>query len=275
MGLSGLKGVRWLLARRAVQAGFMGLFLLGPMADIWLVRGNLASSEFLGVLSLSDPFIALQSFAAGHVVAATAIIGALTVAGFYMVFGGRTFCSWVCPINPVTDAAAWLRRRLGIKTSLHLPRQTRLWLVPVLLALSWALGQIAFEVINPITMLHRGLLFGLGAGWLIVLAVFLFDLLLVKHGWCGHLCPVGAFYGLLGRFSAVKVSAAKRAACTDCGDCFQVCPEPHVIAPALYPKQSGDTPLILNTDCSSCGKCMDVCAPDVFRFVHRFDDQAS
>lgn len=262
---------KWLMARRTCQALILGVFLLGPVADIWLVKGTLASSNVLDILALTDPFIALQSLAAGHPLSSVAIIGALIVAGFYMAFGGRSFCAWVCPINPVTDGASWLRRRLNIRSGFSLPKATRLWLVPAMLVLSWALGHIAFEAINPITMLQRGLLFGLGLGWLVVLAVFVFDLFAVKHGWCGHLCPVGAFYGLLGRASLVKVSAARRLDCTNCGDCFQVCPEPQVIAPALYPVQPSDTPLILNTDCTSCGKCMDVCEPDVLRFTHRFD----
>ncbi|MEM7569853.1 MAG: quinol dehydrogenase ferredoxin subunit NapH [Pseudomonadota bacterium] len=260
---------RWLIARRSVQLSVLALFLIGPYAGLWALKGNLASSVLLDTISLTDPFIAVQSLAAGHKLETAAIAGALTVAAFYMLLGGRSFCAWVCPINPVTDAAAVLRERLGVKTNIKVPRQTSLALVPILLVLSAITGTIAFETINPITMLHRGLLFGLGMAWLALIAVFVFDVALVKHGWCGHICPVGAFYGLLGKASLIKVSAAKRSQCTDCGDCFRVCPEPHVIAPALYPKQATDTPLITNTDCISCGKCIDVCDDDVFSFASR------
>ena len=60
-------------------------------------------------------------------------------------------------------------------------------------------GVVLWELINPISMLHRGLIFGLGAAWTVVLSVFLFDLFVMSRGWCGRLCPVGAFYNLLGR----------------------------------------------------------------------------
>ena len=120
-------------------------------------------------------------------------------------------------------------------------------------------------------MLHRGLIFGMGFAWTFVLAVFLFDLVVSRRGWCGHLCPVGAFYGLLGTGSVLRVSAANRAECDDCMDCFAVCPEMHVITPALRGAE-GDTPLILSSDCTNCGRCIDVCAPDVFKFTTRFDD---
>ena len=88
-------------------------------------------------------------------------------------------------------------------------------------------------------MLHRGLIFGMGAAWLVVLAVFLFDLLVSRRGWCGHLCPVGAFYSLLGTRSPLRVRADRRDQCNDCMDCFAVCPEPQVIRPALKGADKG------------------------------------
>ena len=94
----------------------------------------------------------------------------------------------------------------------------------MVLAVSLATGTIAWEFVNPISMLHRGLIFGMGFAWAFVVAVFLFDLLVSRRGWCGHLCPVGTFYGLLGTKSLLRVSAANRAQCDDCMDCFAVCP---------------------------------------------------
>ena len=104
----------------------------------------------------------------------------------------------------------------------------------------------------------------------VVALVFLFDLFVSRRGWCGHLCPVGAFYGLVGHKSLLRVTASKRAACDGCMDCFAVCPENHVISPALRGK-GAETPLILSPDCTNCGRCIDVCSVDVFAFTHRFD----
>ncbi len=47
---------------------------------------------------------------------ATAVIGAVIVGAFYALIAPRVYCSWVCPINLLTDLAAWLRKRLGITT---------------------------------------------------------------------------------------------------------------------------------------------------------------
>ena len=100
---------RWLLLRRASQFGFLALFLAGPWFGLWIVKGTLASSLTLEVLPLTDPFVLLQSLAAGLLPASTALIGAAIVVAAYVIVGGRTYCAWVCPVNPVTDAAAWLR----------------------------------------------------------------------------------------------------------------------------------------------------------------------
>ena len=265
-----MKAGKWLILRRLSQLGFLLVFLSGPWVGLWIAKGNLAGSLTLDVLPLSDPFVILQSLVAGHIPAVPALIGAAIVAVTYALIGGRVYCSWVCPINPVTDAAHWAHRRLNLPKGWQPARSTRLWLMVTVLAVSAATGTVAWEFVNPVSLLHRGLLFGIGFGWTFVLAVFLFDLVVSRQGWCGHLCPVGAFYGQLGRKALLRVSARGRAACDDCMDCFAVCPEPQVLTPALR-GATGQTPLILAPDCSNCGRCIDVCDLDVFRFTHRFD----
>ncbi len=265
---------KYLLLRRASQLFFLGIFMLGPWFGIWWVKGNLAGSLTFDILPLTDPFVLLQGIAAQHWPEMTAIIGALIVGVAYALIGGRVYCSWVCPINPVTDGAHWLHDKLGLPKGWQPKRQTRFWVLGMVIVTSALTGTIAWEFVNPISMLHRGLIFGMGAAWAFVLAVFAFDLFVSRRGWCGHICPVGAFYGLLGSGALLRVSARERAACDDCMDCFAVCPEMHVITPALRGKDA-DTPLILSPDCTNCGRCIDVCSVDVFEFTHRFDRRPS
>ena len=259
---------RWLILRRLSQAGILLLFLAGPWFGLWIVKGNLNFSYTLDFLPLSDPYVLLQSLLAGHLAERKALLGALLVVVLYTVVGGRTYCSWVCPLNPVTDLAAWLRRRLGIRGGTHLSRLARFWLLAVTLLLALATGTIAWELVNPVSLLHRGLIFGIGFTWAMVLAVFLFDLFVVNRGWCGHLCPAGAFYSLLGRMSPLRVAARQRNACDDCNDCFVVCPEPQVIRLPL--KDGTASPVILSSQCTNCGRCIDVCTKQVFAFGSRF-----
>ena len=264
---------RWLILRRASQLLILLAFLGGPWFGVWIAKGNLSSSLTLGVLPLTDPLLVLQTLLTGHLPHATALIGGAIVLAFYLLVGGRVFCAWVCPVNVVTDAAAWTRRRLGIKTGRVPDANTRLWLLGGLLIAAALTGRLVWEWVNPVSLLHRSLIFGMGGGLFVIAGLFIYDLLVASRGWCGHWCPMGAFYGLLGRTALVRVSAHRRTACDDCMACFAVCPEPPVIRPAL--KQAGqDSPLILARDCTTCGRCIDVCDQQVFKMTHRFDPRS-
>lgn len=269
-----LRAHQWLLLRRLCQSGILALFLAGPWFGLWLVKGNLSSSLTLGVLPLTDPYLLLQSLAAGILPAGTALLGAAIVLAFYLLVGGRVFCAWVCPVNLITDLAAWGRRRLGLKSGRSPDSRSRYGFLAGTLVAAAATGTLAWEWVNPVSLAHRGLIFGMGAGIWLLLGIFLYDLLLVSRGWCGHLCPMGAFYGLLGRTALLRVAAPRRAACDDCMDCFNVCPEPQVIRPAL--KGVGqESPVIYSPDCTTCGRCIDVCGKQVFKLTHRFDQRST
>lgn len=257
---------RYWLARRVSQVFVLAIFLVGPLTGFWIARGNFASSEILGILPLADPFIFVQSLAARHAPVMLSVIGVLTIVFFYFLVGGRVYCSWVCPVNVVTDTAYWLREKLGLTRDRKLDRRTRIWIMAAAILASFVSGTIAWEFLNPVSMLQRGIIFGMGAGWGVIAAVLLLDLFVTRRGWCSHLCPVGAFYGLIGSNSLIRVSAINRSACTNCGACFKACPEPHVITPAL--KGTG-THLIVSGDCTNCAACMDSCYIDVFQYGSR------
>ena len=84
---------------------------------------------------------------------------------------------------------------------------------------------------------------------------------------------MGAFYGLLGSRALVRVVAADRDKCDDCMDCFEICPEPQVIKPALKGAANCVGPVILDINCTNCGRCIDVCSKDVFRFGTRMNNR--
>ncbi|MDA0128343.1 quinol dehydrogenase ferredoxin subunit NapH [Vibrio sp. MarTm2] len=254
---------RFLLLRRLCQLTIVALFMAGPTLGV--LKGNLSSSNLLDVIPMSDPLITLQTLAAGHLPEMTALMGVAIVVVFYALISPRAFCGWVCPMNMVTDLAAFLRRKLNIKTSYRWSSQLRYWLIPVLLIGSAVSGSVLWAWIDPVAALHRGLVFGFGASWVLVGLVFVLDLLLVEHGWCGHLCPLGATYGVIGRKSLLRVAAVRREDCTKCMDCYNVCSEPDVLR---QPLKEGDK-RVLDQNCISCGRCIDVCAERVFEFQNR------
>ena len=272
---------KWLILRRLSQFSILALFMLipichwmNPEADCnlgWIIKGNLSSSKIFNTIPLTDPLLFLQMLAAGFgKMAIDAVIGAILVFVFYLLVGGRVFCSWVCPVNIVTDVAFWIRRKLKLTGGARFSRSIRYWVLGMVLVLSAVTGSLAYELVNPVSMLHRGLFFGMSLGWFIIAAVFLFDLFIAKRGWCTHICPMGAFYGLIGKVSPLKVRADARAACDDCAECYVVCPEPQILKPVLKGEKKGIPPVIQAGECTNCGRCIDVCAEEVFHFGLRY-----
>lgn len=254
---------RFLILRRLCQFTIIALFMAGPTLGI--LTGNLSSSMLLDTVPLSDPLIVLQALATGHVPEFNALLGVVIVVAFYAILAPRAFCAWVCPLNIVTDLAAWLRRKFNIKASYRWSPMIRYWLIPVLMLGSALSGAILWTWLDPVAALHRGLVFGMGAGWVLIALVFVLDLLSVEHGWCGHLCPLGATYGVIGRQSLLRVTAVRREDCTKCMDCFYICPEPEVLR---QPLKEGDR-RVMDQNCISCGRCLDVCPEHVFEFKNR------
>ncbi len=256
---------RFLVLRRLCQLTIIALFMAGPTLGV--LTGNLSSSMLFDTVPLSDPLIVLQALATGHIPEFNALLGVVIVVVLYAMLAPRAFCAWVCPLNIVTDLAAWLRRKLKIKASYRWSPAIRYWLIPVLMLGSALSGAILWTWLDPVAALHRGLVFGMGAGWVLIALVFVLDLLLVEHGWCGHLCPLGATYGVIGRKSLLRVTAVRREDCTKCMDCFYVCPEPEVLR---QPLKEGDR-RVMDQNCISCGRCLDVCPEHVFEFKNRLN----
>lgn len=260
------KNYRYLVLRRVVQLTLLLLYFGGNAWGWTLLRGNLSTSLLLGAVPLSDPFAVMQMLAAGALLAADLMIGAAIVTTFYFFIGGRLFCSWVCPVNMITDAANYLREKWQFnRIQGHQPasRSMRYWVLGLSLVLSFFMGVAAFEFISPISMVHRGIVFGLGFGWAAMLIIFLFDLLVLKNGWCGHICPLGGFYALVGRFSLIRVYHDERQ-CTLCMKCKEVCPEHQVLH--MVGKESAS---VLMGECTNCARCIEVCTDEAMRFSIR------
>ncbi len=228
-----------------------------------ITQGNLSYAQWFGIFPLSDPLAALQIFFAGGGLALDVWLGVLLVVALYGVFLGRAYCAFVCPINLITDLANFLRAKLGFNRTqrmVFLSRSSRFVILALSLILSALFGVAAFELISPISMLHRGLVFGMGFGIFAILAVFLFDLLVVKNGFCGHICPLGATYSLIGKFALLRVKHTL-ANCTKCMQCVRVCPEPDVLKPVG--KEDG---AFKTMTCLRCGRCIEVCDDNALHF---------
>lgn len=259
---------KWLILRRVTQLGILALFMLGPWTGFYILKGNMASSLIFDTVPLSDPLLFLQMLAAGFLgVSTTVIIGAITVALFYLIVCGRVYCAWVCPTNIVTDTAHWSRRKLGIRSNSRLKSSTRYWMLAMTLILSAATGTLAYELINPVSVVYRGLIFGMGFGWAVLVGIYLFDLLVAKHGWCGHLPVPGR--GVLQPYRAGQSGACTRRcprSMRRLHGMLRGLPGATGHPPALKSSGKGDSPVILSGACTNCARCVDICPHDVFAF---------
>lgn len=267
---------RFLVLRRLSQILILAMFLSGPWLGFWILRGNYSSSMLLDTIPLSDPLVISESLFSGHLPTKTALIGVLIIVVFYALIGSRVFCAWCCPVNVVTDLSAWCRRKLGIRQSAKIPRSLRYILLITILLASTISGSLVWEWINPVAAFGRDLIYGFSASLWVILTIFIFDLFIVEHGWCGHICPLGAIHGAIGAKSIIKIAVVDRSLCDNCMDCYNVCPEPQILRNPLMGNKkdpANDSKIILSPNCITCGRCVDVCAEKVFKFTTRFDHQ--
>jgi polyferredoxin/ferredoxin len=82
--------------------------------------------------------------------------------------------------------------------------------------------------------------------------------LVEKRFWCKYLCPLGAFLGILSRFSWLKRSVSE--GCTECGACAGVCQG------NAAPDEKENWK---DTECLYCWNCDDVCPANAVSFGFR------
>lgn len=251
------------------------IFFLSFFIDIQILEGTLNASRLLG-FHLIDIFTTLEVFVATHTLPINLIIGTVTIAIFYLLVGGRTYCGWACPYSILADISEALHRKLVQKKVIKkrdFSHYFRYIFWVIFLLLSFASGLIVFESINVVGILSRMVVYGMSLGLIWVALVFCVDIFFSKRAWCTYVCPLGTTYGLLGWLSASKVEWNDK--CDHCMACHGVCPEPHVLelTKAKYDKERENKNIknqyILSGDCTMCGRCIDVCHQDALKYNFR------
>ncbi len=194
-------------------------------------------------------------------------IGALQAGSFYsagvilliaLIFG-RAVCGFLCPfgliqelLNKIPSPKIFLPKKfLRVKYFL---------LITFVLILPFASGLPAFcEFICPAGTLEAGLpliatheefrnvLGKLFALKIFILLAVIIGCVVVHRFFCRVLCPLGAIYGLLNRYSFYQIKFAEDK-CIGCGRCKKNCPLD------LDPTKEFDS-----AECVRCGRCKKIC----------------
>ena len=249
---------RLLLVRRASVLVVLVVIALAPTLHALgvldtEVRGAPWSISLFG-LEVLDPLAAVSVLAARGW-SLGLLVGALPALALVALLG-RFFCGWMCPYIPLiaaSESARALLKKVGVPLpDLRVPAGTAYVVLAVLVATSAVFGVQLAALIYPPSLIARSvykavMLGGAGGGALFLLFAFLADVVLGRALWCRALCPGGALFRVVGRFSPVSVvrDAAK---CTDCTVCDVVC-------------RFEQSPMTDRTDsaCERCARCVSSC----------------
>jgi len=251
------------------------MFFLSFAIDVQMLEGTLNGSRFLG-FHMIDVYTTIQVYLATYHMPINMIIGTTTILLVYLIIGGRTYCSWVCPYGLLSEIGEKLNSVLVKKKIIKardFDNRVRHIFWAIFLVLSFVSGFLVFETFNVVGILSRFIAYGWSIALVWVLAVLLVEIFYSRRAWCRYICPIGTTYGYIGVVSATRIEWNDN--CDHCMVCHDVCFENQVleITKAKYAKQIEEkgvkTEYISSGDCTLCGRCIDVCHNDALKFDFR------
>lgn len=242
------------------------MFVLSYRIDFQVLEGSLTGSRALG-FHLIDPFVSLQMLAAHHSLHVNLLIGTLTIVFFYFFVGGRAFCSWVCPYNILGEISEKIHRNLLNKKlikSYNFEHKIKYIFWALFLFFAFFAGYLVFEIINPVGILSRAIIYGWSLAPCLVVTIFLFEVFVSQRVWCRYVCPVGTTYSFVGWISTTKIKWSDK--CDHCNVCSNVCLVPHVLEITKSKNNKKSEISIISGDCTLCGRCIDVCHTEALEY---------
>lgn len=234
---------------RAVENGLVPSATRSPSIEGFMPIGALMALKLWLTERIFDPT---------HPAALALFISALLIS----LFLKKSFCSWICPVGAVSEAAGEAGKRI-FGRNCALPKYLDLalrslkyvlmafFLYVILIKMTptqikqfldtpyWKVADVKllkfFTEMSPATQVSLGFLLALSLPY--------------RNFWCRYLCPYGALLGLVSSASPAKIrrDASK---CTQCGACGRHCP-------SLLPVDKKD--VINSPECTGCLTCVSRC----------------
>lgn len=179
---------------------------------------------------------------------------------FIVIFLGRIFCGWICALGTLQDIFGkigykFLKKRHSVPEFMDRPLRKLKYIIFIgILYLTWKTGTLVINSLDPfaayshISAGTEDLLGEYLIGFIILVAMLLASLFYDRL-FCRYLCPLGAYYAFLNKFSKFKI-IRKDDICIQCGKCDRICP-----AEIQISKESS----VAKTECFSCMECVNIC----------------
>jgi len=256
----------WTWAHRVTAIVFLAVLVLGRQAWFPYLKGSLTATRLFALVPFVDPLSGLEVMLASGKMTTTLLIG-MSAATLIAVLLGRVFCGWLCPLGLVLDLNDHVRQTLRRRwprlfPKLEIPKLCKYYLLGFCLILSTLCAVPVFTTISPINLTALAVIQGM-RGFLVIAGVLIVLEFIFRRGFCRSLCPLGAFYSLLGRFAFLKIRIRRTGACRQpCRQCTLDCPmgirifEDHV---------SVGKRAVADPECTRCGACADTCPNGLLR----------
>ena len=271
------------LTRRISQIFFFALFVwFGIVATFgtnwWQLRGW-PVNWFLQL----DPLVAIGTALTTHTLYWPLLWALATV--ILTILIGRFFCGWVCPFGAIHHFATYLglrkkptAKRVDLNKYHKAQAVKYIILIIMLLMAAVPMGNtlsLQIGLLDPLPLLSRSFTLILlpiadsfsntifvnqrfyEGAWIIG-AIFFTTVALnlaVPRFYCRFVCPLGALFGVFGRFALWRIGKAASIACTNCRQCEKNC-------------HGGCEPAekIRIAECVLCCNCLDACRHNVLAY---------
>lgn len=190
----------------------------------------------------------------------TFILLALTVV--LAILFRRSFCGLLCPFGALQEVFTLIRKKL-LKKRFTVPekidkplRYLKYVILLLTIVMAWRLGTLWMAPYDPYSAYSHITAFSdsikedpLAIVGFILLAVTIVGSFLYDRFFCKYLCPVGALYGIIGKFSPTKI-VRDDDKCSHCNICNKACPA------NINVSRSNK---ITSAECISCNQCVAAC----------------